>query len=176
MKILNENKTLTKRERLIYGLFMLFPVRRPIDYQQMYLIDKEPYNEEKKEIYKRNNYYYNGIFYFFRTKTKEIQRFIVPNELDDLIKDYIEERKTGSLLLDNKNKEYNISTFRIHIMKIFNKIYDISFSGLELRHYYSTYINYLVKKKKINIEEHREICHKMNHSYEENKKYTYLLD
>jgi len=176
MKILNENKTLTKRERLIYGLFMLFPVRRPIDYQQMYLIDKEPYNEEKKEIYKRNNYYYNGIFYFFRTKTKEIQRFIVPNELDDLIKDYIEERKTGSLLLDNKNKEYNISTFRIHIMKIFNKIYDISFSGLELRHYYSTYINYLVKKKKKTIEEHREICHKMNHSYEENKKYTYLLD
>jgi len=109
-------------------------------------------------------------------KTKEIQRFNVPNELDDLIKDYIEERKTGSLLLDNKNKEYEITTLRIHIMKIFNKIYDISFSGLELRNYYSTYINYLVKKKKINIEEHREICDKMNDSYEENKKYAYLLD
>jgi len=176
MKILNEDKSLTKREKLIYGLFMLFPVRRPIDYQRMHLIDKEPYKEEKKEIYKRNNYYYNGIFYFFRTKTKEIQRFIVPNELDDLLKDYIEERKTGSLLLDNENKEYNISTFRIHIIKLFNKIYDISFSGLELRHYYSTYINYLVKNKKKTIEEHIEICDKMNHSYEENKKYAYLLE
>jgi hypothetical protein len=175
MKIINENSSLTKRDKLIYGLFMLFPVRRPIDYQRMYLIDKEPYNEEKKEIYKRNNYYYNGIFYFFRTKTKEIQRFIVPKELDELIKDYIEERNLGSFLLDNENKEYEITTFRIHIMKVFNKIYDISFSAVELRQYYSTFINYLVKNKQMTIEEHRNICYMMNHSYEENKKYSYLL-
>lgn len=175
MKIINENISLTKRDKLIYGLFMLFPVRRPIDYQRMHLIDKEPYNEEKKEIYKRNNYYYNGIFYFFRTKTKEIQRFIVPKELDELIKDYIEERNLGSFLLDNENKEYEITTFRIHIMKVFNKIYDISFSAVELRQYYSTFINYLVKNKQMTIEEHRNICYMMNHSYEENKKYSYLL-
>ena len=61
-------------------------------------------------------------------------------------------------------------------MKTFNKIYDISFSGVELRHYYSTYINYLVKHKKITIDEHRHICDMMNHSYEENKKYAYLLE
>ncbi len=175
LKIINENSSLTKRDKLIFGLFMLFPVRRPIDYQRMYLIDKEPYKEEKKEIYKRNNYYYNGIFYFYRTKTKEIQQFNVPKELDHLIKDYIEERKSGSLLLDNENKEYGITTFRFHIMKTFNKIYDISFSGVELRHYYSTYINYLIKMKKMSIDEHKMICNMMNHSYEENKKYAYLL-
>ena len=175
LKIINENSSLTKRDKLIFGLFMLFPVRRPIDYQRMYLIDKEPYNEEKKEIYKRNNYYYNGVFYFYRTKTKEIQKFNVPKELDHLIKDYIKERKSGSLLLDNENKEYEITTLRIHIMKVFNKIYDISFSGVELRHYYSTYINYLVKMKKMSIDEHKMICNMMNHSYEENKKYSYLL-
>ncbi len=60
-------------------------------------------------------------------------------------------------------------------MKVFNKIYDISFSGVELRHYYSTYINYLVKMKKMSIDEHKMICDMMNHSYEENKKYAYLL-
>ncbi len=32
-------------------------------------------------------------------------------------------------------------------MRIFSKIYDISISAVELRHYYSTYINYLVKQK-----------------------------
>jgi hypothetical protein len=32
-------------------------------------------------------------------------------------------------------------------MRIFNKIYDIS--AVELRHYYSTYINYLVKHKEL---------------------------
>jgi len=60
-------------------------------------------------------------------------------------------------------------------MKVFNNIYDISFSGVELRHYYSTYINYLVKIKKLSNDEHRIICNMMNHSYEENKKYAYLL-
>ncbi len=37
----------------------------------------------------------------------------------------------------------------IHIMRIFSKIYDISISAVELRHYYSTYINYLVKHKEL---------------------------
>jgi len=176
MKIINENTSLTKRDKLIFALFMLFPVRRPIDYIRMFLIDKEPLKEEKKLINERNNYYYNGIFYFFRTKTKEIQKFNVPNELNDLIKDYIEERKTDSLLLDNNNKQYSNSTFIIHIMKVFNNIYNISFSAIELRHYYSTYINQLVKNKEITNEEHKKICDMMNHSYEENKKYAYLLN
>ena len=60
-------------------------------------------------------------------------------------------------------------------MKFFTKIYDISISAVELRHYYSTYINYLVKHKKLTENEHRNICHLMNHSYEENKKYAYSL-
>ncbi len=35
-------------------------------------------------------------------------------------------------------------------MRVFSKIYDISISAVELRHYYSTYINYLVKTTRIN--------------------------
>jgi hypothetical protein len=60
-------------------------------------------------------------------------------------------------------------------MRIFNKIYDISISAVELRHYYSTYINYLVKQKELTEKQHRNICDMMNHSYEENKKYAYCL-
>jgi uncharacterized protein (UPF0332 family) len=55
-------------------------------------------------------------------------------------------------------------------MRVFSKIYDISISAVELRHYYSTYINYLVKHKELTEKEHRKICDMMNHSYEENKK------
>jgi hypothetical protein len=172
----SEDYSLTPREKLIYGLFTLFPVRRPIDYHRMILTLTEPLNEEKKEISDRNNYYYNGVFYFYRTKNKDIQKFIVPNELDSLIKDYIKDRNNESLILSDNNKSLSNSALRIHIMKVFNKIYDISFSGVELRHYYSTYINYLVKMKQMTIEEHRKICNMMNHSYEENKKYAYLLD
>ena len=185
MKIINDwndykretdESYLTNRDKLLFALFTLFPVRRPIDYKRMLLTDKEPFQEEKKIINERNNYYYNGIFYFYRTKNKEIQRFKVPEELNEIIKIYIQDRTNGTLLLDNENKEYDNSTLRIHIMKVFNKIYDISFSGVELRHYYSTYINYLVKHKEITMVEHMQICEMMNHSYEENKKYAYLLD
>ena len=60
-------------------------------------------------------------------------------------------------------------------MRVFSKIYDISISAVELRHYYSTYINYLVKQQELTEKEHRKICDMMNHSYEENKKYAYCL-
>ena len=111
------------------------------------------------------------MFYFYRTKNKDIQKFIVPSELDSIIKD----RNNNFLLLCDNNKQLSISAFRIHIMKVFNKIYDISFSGVELRHYYSTYINYLVKMKKMSIDEHKMICNMMNHSYEENKKIRVII-
>jgi len=184
LKILNnfnDNKTdndknyLTSRDKLIFGLFMLLPVRRPIDYLRMMIIDKEPLTEDKILIHKRNNYYYNKTFYYNRTKTKQIQKITVPDELDILIKNYINDRITGSLLLDNDNKQYTSSNLSIHIMIIFSKIYDISISAVELRHYYSTYINYLVKQKELTEKEHRRICDMMNHSYEENKKYAYCL-
>ena len=177
----NDNKKesdknyLTSRDKLIFGLFMLLPVRRPIDYLRMMIIDKEPLTEDKILIHKRNNYYYNKTFYYNRTKTKEIQKIIVPDELDILIKNYINDRISGSLLLDNDNKKYTSSNLSIHIMRIFSKIYDISISAVELRHYYSTYINYLVKEKQLTEKEHRKICDMMNHSYEENKKYAYCL-
>jgi hypothetical protein len=174
-KIESDKNYLTSRDKLIFGLFMLLPVRRPIDYLRMMIIDKEPLTEDKILIHKRNNYYYNRTFYYNRTKTKEIQKITVPDDLDILIKNYINDRISGYLLLDNDNKQYTSSNLSIHIMRVFSKIYDISISAVELRHYYSTYINYLVKQKEITEKEHRNICDMMNHSYEENKKYAYCL-
>lgn len=175
-KIESDKNYLTSRDKLIFGLFMLLPVRRPIDYLRMMIIDKEPLTEDKILIHKRNNYYYNKTFYYNRTKTKEIQKITVPDDLDILIKNYINDRISGYLLLDNDNKQYTSSNLSIHIMRVFSKIYDISISAVELRHYYSTYINYLVKQKEITEKEHRNICDMMNHSYEENKKYAYSIE
>jgi len=175
-KIESDKNYLTSRDKLIFGLFMLLPVRRPIDYLRMMIIDKEPLTEDKILIHKRNNYYYNKTFYYNRTKTKEIQKITIPNDLDILIKNYINDRISGYLLLDNDNKQYTSSNLSIHIMRVFSKIYDISISAVELRHYYSTYINYLVKQKEITEKEHRNICDMMNHSYEENKKYAYSIE
>ena len=176
MNIINSNNYhLTPREKLIFGLFTLFPVRRPIDYNRMILTSIEPHNEHKKIISDRNNYYFNGKFYFYRTKNKDIQLFIVPPELNLLINNYIKDRNYNSLLLTDNNKTFTNSTFTIHIRKVFNKIFGISFSAVELRHYYSTYVNDLVKNKLLTDKEHKLICDMMNHSYEENKKYAYQL-
>jgi hypothetical protein len=177
LKILDSDElSLSPYEKLVYALFTLFPVRRPVDYIRMEIISSIPKKEEKKQINERKNYYNNGIFYFNRTKNKEIQSFKIPDELNKIIIDYIKQRDDGALLLNERNKELLIGTFKTHILKVFNKIYGISYSAVELRHYYSTYINNLVKMKQMTIEEHRKICIMMNHSYEENKKYAYLLD
>ena len=176
LRILSSNDVLlTPREKLFFALFTLFPVRRPIDYYRMLLTPVQPSNEHKKYIADRSNYYFNGVFYFFRTKNKDIQIFTLPPELILIINDYILDRNSNFLFLNDHNKQFSLSLFRIHIMKVFNKIYGISFSPLELRHYYSTYINYLVKNNSISIHEHKAICNMMNHSYEENIKYAYLL-
>jgi hypothetical protein len=77
----NDKYYLTPRDKLIFGLFMLLPVRCPIDYLRMMIIDKEPLTEDKILIHKINNYYYNKTYYYKRTKTKEIQKITVPDKL-----------------------------------------------------------------------------------------------
>jgi len=103
--------------------------------------------------------------------------FDVPDDLDKIINEIINKRHditdNKHILLNNENKEYSSSSLSIFIMKTFNKIYGISISAVEIRRLYSTYIKEEVKKGEITEEEHRRICEKMNHSYDENKKYAY---
>jgi hypothetical protein len=123
----------------------------------------------------RNNYYYNKEFYFNVTKNKDIQQFYIPDELEYIIKDIINNRNTDDkhLLLNNDNKEYSSSSLSTFIMKTFDKIYGISISAVEIRRLYSTYLKEEAKNGNITEEKHRIICEMMNHSYEENKKYAY---
>lgn len=55
-------------------------------------------------------------------------------------------------------------------MRVFSKIYEISISAVELGHYYSRYINYLVKQKELTEKEHRKI-----YDMKKIKKYAYCL-
>jgi phosphopantetheine adenylyltransferase len=132
--------------------------------------------ENKLKMNERNNYYYKKEFYFNVTKNKDIQQFEVPEELDKIINEIIVNKDTDDkhLLLNNEKKEYSTSSLSIFIMRTFNKIYGISISAVEIRRLYSTYLKEEAKNGNITEEEHRIICEKMNHSYEENKKYAYL--
>jgi len=141
------------------------------------LISKEkPKTEYNIKLENRNNYYYNGTFYFNITKNKQIQYYKIIEELKEIIEKEINERNDiddNHLLLNNKNKPYKSNELSFTIMKIYKKIYGIAISAVEIRRLYSTYLKNQVIKKELTNEEHKKIAEMMNHSYEENQKYSY---
>jgi hypothetical protein len=177
IEILNNNDLkLTNREKLLFSLFTLFPTRRAIDYNRMLISNEIPKTEKKLNLEKRNNYYYNGEFYFNITKNKEIQHYSIITELKEIIENEILSRSNdydNHLLLNENNKPYTTSELCLNIMKVYKKIYGIAISAVEIRRLYSTYLKNQVLMGEMTEEEHREKAEMMNHSYEENKKYAY---
>ena len=183
IKNLNNNDLqLTSKEKLLYGLFTLFHTRRPVDYKRMFIATEKPKYEIRKKIADRNNYYYDGVFYFYITKNKAIQKYDVPPELQFLIENEmksrndIDEQNKKYLLLNNDNKPYKYSSeLSCDIMLVFKKIYTLSISAVEIRKLYCTYLKYQVEDGHMTEQNHREIAEMMNHTYEENLKYSYNI-
>jgi hypothetical protein len=179
----NDDLGLTSKEKLLYGLFTLFHTRRPVDYNRMFIVNEKPKYETRKKINDRNNYYYNGVFYFYITKNKQIQKYDVPYELQVLIEneiksriDIVDEENKKYLLLNNHNKHYKYSSdLSRDIMLVFKKIYKLSISAVEIRRFYCTYLKYQVEDGYMTEQEHRKIAEMMNHTYEENLKYSYNI-
>ena len=180
----NDELHLTSKEKILYGLFTLFPTRRPIDYKRMFIINEKPKYEMKKKSNDRNNYYYDGMIYFYITKNKQIQKYDVPSELKILIETEITLRNeidnknenNKYLLLNPDNNPYTYSSkLSCDIMLVFKKIYKLSISAVEIRRLYATYLKYEVIKGNMTEQKHREIAEMMNHSYEENLKYAYNI-
>ncbi len=179
----NDDLELTLKEKLLYGLFTLFHTRRPVDYKRMFIATEKPKYETRKKINDRNNYYFDGIFYFYITKNKQIQKYDVPSELQVLIENEIksrndidDEENKKYLLLNNHNKHYKYSSdLSCDIMLVFKKIYKLSISAVEIRRFYCTYLKYQVKDGYMTEQEHRKIAEMMNHTYEENLKYSYNI-
>lgn len=178
----NDDFQLTSKEKLLYGLFTLFHTRRPVDYNRMFIINEKPKFETRKKINDRNNYYFDGVFYFYITKNKQIQKYNVPPELRILIENEIksrndiDEENNKYLLLNKNNKHYKYgSDLSRDIMLVFKKIYKLSISAVEIRRFYCTYLKYEVKNGHMTEEQHREIAEMMNHTYEENLKYSYEI-
>ncbi len=183
IKILNnDDLQLTSKEKLLYGLFTLFHTRRPVDYNRMIIATEKPKYENRKKFKDRNNYYLDGVFYFYITKNKAIQKYNVPPELRVLIDNEIKSRNDvhiddkNKLLLNNENKPYKYgSKLSRDIMLVFKKIYKLSISAVEIRRFYCTYLKYEVINGHMTEDQHREIAEMMNHTYEENLKYSYNI-
>ena len=178
----NDDLELTSKEKLLYGLFTLFHTRRPVDYNRMIIPNEKPKYENRKKIKDRNNYYFDGVFYFYITKNKQIQKYNVPTELQLLIENEIKSRNDIDednkkyLLLNNENKHYKYSSYlSCDIMLVYKKIYKLSISAVEIRRLYCTYLKYQVEDGHMSEEQHREIAEMMNHSYKESLDYAYEI-
>jgi len=60
-------------------------------------------------------------------------------------------------------------------MLVFKKIYKLSISAVEIRRFYCTYLKYQVINVHMTENQHQEIAEMMNHTYEENLKYSYNI-
>jgi hypothetical protein len=167
------NTDLSINEKLIYVLLTLFPTRRPVDYRKMLVSFNEPQNQSKLNYVDKYNFYYNKTFYFNITKNKKLQKFTVPDELDDILKTLISTKNNNDFLLSLNNKQFTQIDLSKLVMSTFYKIYNVSISAVEIRRLYATHLKKLVENKLITIKDHRDICDMMNHNYEENKKYSY---
>jgi hypothetical protein len=148
----------------------------------MIIPNEKPKYENRKKINDRNNYYFDGVFYFYITKNKQIQKYNVPPELCVLInneiksRNDIDEENKKYLLLNTENTYYKYGCkLSCDIMLIFKKIYKLSISVVEIRKFYCTYLKYSIKNGDMTEEQHREIAEMMNHSYEESLDYVYEI-
>lgn len=171
---INTHSDLSCNEILIYSLLTLFPTRRPVDYRKMLITFSEPPNQSKIKYEDKYNYYYNKFFYFYVTKNKKVQKFNVPDDLDNIIQSNISNKNNNDFLLSNNNKQFTQNELSKFIMNTFYKIYNVSISAVEIRRFYATHLKSLFDKNLISEKEHRDISDMMNHNYEENKKYAYI--
>lgn len=170
---INNHTDLSSNEILIYSLLTLFPTRRPVDYRKMLITFSEPPNQYRVKYEDKYNYYYNKFFYFYVTKNKKVQKFNVPDDLDNIIQSNISNKNNNDFLLSNNNKQFTQNELSKLIMITFYKIYGVSISAVEIRRLYATYLKSLYHLNLISENEHRNISDMMNHNYEENKKYAY---
>jgi len=169
IKILNDNELkLTNREKLLFSLFTLFPTRRAIDYNRMLISNKIPKTEKKLKLEKRNNYYYNGEFYFNIIKNKDVQQYPIISELKEIIENEILLRSNdcdNHLLLKKNNKPFTKSELSLNIMKVYKKIYGITISAVEIRRLYLIYLKNQVSIGKMTENEYIEKTKMMNYNY-----------
>lgn len=174
----NLNKLDDAEDRLIYGLYTLFPARR-LEYRLFKLTA-----QTNLENLNYNNYLVIStnpklfIFNDYKTaKTYGKQIFEVPEELDALINNYIKIKnlKGGENLfsLERSKKEiYDESNFSKKVSLVFNKVYGIPLSIRFLRMSWSIHIN----EQKISVNKREELINMMAHSTSESQKYYKLVE
>ena len=175
----NLNKLTNIKERLIYGLYCLFPARR--EEWRLTKITSQTDKEKLKDPL--NNYLILSnpkqiIFNNYKTsKTHGQQHFnILDTDLNNIIDEYIlnNDLSDGDYLFSlkcNKNKVISQPNFSHLISDVFFKVYNIPISVRFIR---MSHITYLLNKNPT-IKQMEILAFQMAHGLEEQGKYKKIL-
>lgn len=176
----NVEKIEKLEDKVIYSIYSLFPARREDDYRLMRIT----YNKNAENMDDDNNYLQilknndmNFVFNQYKTKDKYgQQKFKVPDEINRILKAYIEEqgfKELDYIFYSNNNKKELIaqSNFSTKISNVFKKVYGIKISVRYLRKSHATYLYDTAYKEKWSSDKITDYTNKMSHSISESSLY-----
>ncbi len=142
---------------VLLSIYVLFPVRRSMDYVKMKI------GKPKGKLF---NYYYEGKFYFNIYKTSKSmgsQVFDVPIKLAKILDDYITTYKIKGFLF----KDFNNNAIYSKLCNMLDKKASVTI----LRH---SFISYVLNNNKLSIKNKRKLAEQMAHSLEMQAEYVKL--
>jgi hypothetical protein len=178
----NLNLLTNIQDKLIYGLYCLFPSRREDDYRLM----KITYSNNPDNLDNEYNYLQieknkiNFIFNQFKTVKKFGQQiFQVPKILDDILINYIQQNKLKELdylfyTHKNPKDKTSQSNFSTKISNTFKKVYGIPISIRYIRKSHATYLYNTAYKNKWSTNEINKYQDMMAHSKGESELYRVI--
>lgn len=176
----NIEKLLNIEDRLIYGLYTLYPARREDDYRLMRLTydeNAEDMNDEYNYINISKDGLMRFIFNQYKTRSTYKQQILnVPPELQKIILSYINQKSIKEnefLFFSNDNHKDKIaqSNFSTKISNTFKKIYGVPISIRFIRKSHATHIYHLEYQNKMTSKEVKEYQRYMAHSKSESDAY-----
>jgi integrase len=151
-------KNMTAMKRCVtIGLYVLFPPRRVMDYSKMVVRVNTDDLDENENYYIMNPPLF--IFNVFKTKDTCEKIFDVPNDLKELLNEYIKKYD----LIDKSLLDISENELSIKIKKIMSSVTGKSASANTFRH---SYISYMQKSGKINsTSQKKKLASMMGHDH-----------
>jgi len=164
LKVLHDSSKKDYENYVTLALYVLFPPRRLADYEYMHVIEGNAKVSDNVNYYNKTK----GVFVFNKYKTSKVygkQTFDVPDELNDILKDYVEKYGVKGRLLAGINLSGRL-------IQIFKKFLGKSIGVSLLRHSYITYyLNDVHHEGRYVFNDADELSKKMAHSVTQQMKY-----
>ena len=161
----------THMNYVIVCLYTMFPPRR-LEYSDMKVVEKLPKNPTENLLV-LNKKEAQFIFVNYKTAKKYgTQQFAVPNDLADILKDYVKTWNLSYLFITKEGAPLSTHTLGERIMGIFERYSGRRVGASMLRHSYITHM----RKDEKPLDEQRDIASKMGHSVLESMEYRKIKE